>query len=205
MWDRTWAPRGAVSPGQALLSLSGSPGAWSPSTSGHPHPQQIFNNVQCHQGDINIFTSHPVGGSPFMWWQGHRQMSWGGRMERLGGLHEQWLWRWSLDESFRKKENPEDWLAWEQRGKKVRVPRGRPEEGCRRRGRKGWRPKAKSPWPGGQELTLYPTGHSSSWKPTNRVPPTTDSPGTSASESQDDLLKCKLGPFQTQSISLHRK
>ena len=118
MWGRTWAPRGTVCPGQALLSLSGSPETWSPSTSGHPHPHQIFNNTQCHQCDINIFTSHPVGRSPFMWWQGHRQMSWGGRMESLGGLHEQWLWRWSLDESFRKKENPEDWLAWEQGDKK---------------------------------------------------------------------------------------
>ena len=205
MWDLPWAPRSTVSPGQALWSLSGPRGTWSPSTSGQSHPHQIFNNMQGHQCDINIFMSHPVGGSPFVWWQEHSQMSWGDRMESLWGLREQWLWSWSLEQSFRQKGNSGDWLAWGHRGQKVRVPHGRPEEGCRSRGRKGWRPRAESPWAGGRELRLYATGHGSSWELADRGLPTTYSPGAPASESQGDLLKCKSGPFQTQSTNLHKK
>ena len=168
MWHRPWAPRSTMSPGQARWSLRGPPGTWSPSTSGQSHPRQIFNNMQGHQCDINIFVSHPVGGSPFVCWQEHSQMSWGDGMESLWGLREQWLWSWSLEESFRQKGNPEDWLAWGRRGQKVRDLHGRPEEGCRSRGRKGWRPRAKSPWAGGRELRLYATGHGSSREPTDR-------------------------------------
>ena len=60
--DLPWAPGHTMSPSQTLWSLRGPPGTWSPSTSGQPHPHQIFNNMQGHQCDINFFTFHSFYG-----------------------------------------------------------------------------------------------------------------------------------------------